>query len=439
MDRDETRDAEVVEAPGSGVTPEAEPAAASEDGRPADRAQRRGNRVLRWSLLGVILAATTGLAIAHQKSGTIKPVGVDALCPFGGVETLWTLMTSGGLVQKIAASSVVLLIMTVLLALVFGRAFCGYLCPLGALQEFVGKLRRLLGVRRPLEVPQAVDRYARLLKYVVLVGFTAATWAAAELVIRPYDPWVAWTHLTSAELLTEFSVGLGILVLSLAGSIVYDRFFCKYLCPMGALLGLASKVSIFRIRRNAETCTDCHACDRVCPSNIKVSQVETVTSMECLSCNECANACPVPGTLAMRAGEPQRAAGIKPNTVALSVVGIALVTMGLATASGNFAWTMPSVAEAVNASAGTIDVEQIRGSMTFEEVSQATGIPASAFEERFGIKPADMTKPMKDVSGTYGYDVHTDIRQFVAEKFAELQASGGSGATGTSGEAAGED
>jgi Pyruvate/2-oxoacid:ferredoxin oxidoreductase delta subunit len=387
----------------------------------------------------LILLATTGLAVAHQVGGTIKPVGVDALCPFGGVETAWKLLAAGGLLQKIAASSVVLLIMTVLLALVFGRAFCGYLCPLGALQEFVGKLRRLLGMRRPLEVPEWVDRYARLLKYVVLVGFTAATWAAAELVIRPYDPWVAWTHLTSTELLSEFSVGLGVLVLSLVGSVVYDRFFCKYLCPMGAVLGLASKVSIFRIRRDAETCTDCHACDRVCPSNIRVSQAETVTSAECLACNECANACPVPGTLAMRAGDPERATGMKPNAVALSVLGIALVTIALATASGNFAWAMPSAADAVNATAGTIDVGQIRGSMTFEEVAQATGIPGSAFEERFGVTPADMTKPMKDVAGTYGFDVHTDVRQFVAEKFAELQATGAAGTAGTSRKAAGED
>ena len=115
--------------------------------------------------------------------------------------------------------------------------------------------------------------------------------------MRPYDPWVAWAHLTSAELLTEFGIGLTVLIVSLVGSLVYERFFCKYLCPTGALLGLLAKVSFFRIKRDAGTCIDCGLCDRACPMNVEVATAAVVTSSECISCNECVNVCPVAGAL----------------------------------------------------------------------------------------------------------------------------------------------
>ena len=67
--------------------------------------------------------------------------------------------------------------------------------------------------------------------------FLLWTWQAAELVMRPYDPWVAWAHLTADDLLSTYLVGFVILVVSLAGSLVYERFFCKYLCPAGPCSG----------------------------------------------------------------------------------------------------------------------------------------------------------------------------------------------------------
>ncbi len=81
--------------------------------------------------------------------------------------------------------------------------------------------------------------------------------------------------------------------------------------------------------------------------------------------------------------------------------------------------------------------------MSFAEVSQATGIPAAEFEAQFGVKPADMTVPMKDIAATYGFDVHTDVREWIAQRMASAPAAGDgasapSGAAG-SGEAAGED
>lgn len=321
--------------------------------------------------------------------------------------------------KQIAASSVILLGVVLVTAVIFRRSFCGYICPLGAMQESFGKIGKAIWRTRRPTVPAAVDKPARYLKYVVLVVFTVWTSQAAELVIRPYDPWVAFMHITSAEVLTSFGIGLAVLGVSLAGSVVYERFFCKYLCPMGGFLGLISRFSLFKVRRETATCIDCRACDKACPVNIKVSEVETVASAECISCNECVDACPVKDTLHVATkGASAKRTVLAPGQVLASMVLIIALLVGGTTVAGAFAWTLPTLAQSATTNGGTFDVEAIRGSMSLEEVSKATGMPPKAFEDAWKIAPADMSKPMKDIAETYGFDVHTDIREFVREQLA---------------------
>ncbi|NTU72297.1 MAG: 4Fe-4S binding protein [Coriobacteriia bacterium] len=385
----------------------------------SDKPAQRASRNLRLVVLGIGLAIITGIGIAHQRG--VKVVGVDALCPFGGIETLWTLITSATLIQRVAVSSVILLGVTLAIAVVFRRAFCGYICPLGAIQEFAAKIGlKLFKGKRP-QMPAAIDKPARFLKYAILVFFAVWSWQAASLVIRPYDPWVAWMHLTSAELLAEFAIGFGVLVVSIIGSVVYDRFFCKYLCPMGGLLGAISRLSIFKVRRNDSTCTDCKLCDKVCPVNVKVSTVDVVNDAECINCNECVNVCPVKDTLVVSSG-PAPAKSLSPTMVLGLTVALVAVGIGLPTVTGSFAWTMPSLEKTVEQAGGTINVEDIKGSMTFAEISKVTGIPEEVFTEKYGVKPEEMSSKIKDLAPIYGFDVHTDLRDFIAEKLAEQPA-----------------
>ena len=180
----------------------------------SDRNGQRRSRSVRLAVLVASIAIITALGLLHQYSD-IKIVGVDALCPFGGIETLWTLISSGVLVKQIAASSVILLGVVLVVAVVFRRSFCGYICPLGALQELFGKIGKAIWPRKRPQVPAAIDRPARYLKYAILAVFAVWSWQAAALVIRPYDPWVAWMHLSSAEVFAEFTVGLVVLGVSL--------------------------------------------------------------------------------------------------------------------------------------------------------------------------------------------------------------------------------
>jgi polyferredoxin len=400
------------------VTPQEQTEPSKQPRAKSDRGRQKTSRLIRLWVLGISLAAITAVGVAHQMS--IPVVGVDALCPFGGIETLWSLVTGATFLQRIAASSLVLLIAMVATALVFRRAFCGYLCPLGALQEFSAKLGNLIFRGKRPEMPAWLDKPARWIKYIVLVGFTVWTWQAATLVMRPYDPWVAYMHLTSKELFAELGIGLAVLGVTVVGSVVYDRFFCKYACPTGAFLGAISRLSVFKVRRTESTCTSCGACDKACPVNVSVSTVAVVEDPECINCNECVNVCPVKDTLAVSApGTVATRKVVSPLAMLGVVVAIMAVTVLGATAMGSFAWTTPTLAATVEKAGGSINVEDIKGSMTFDDISKATGIPEAVFQEKYNLNEADMQTPVKELAGSHGFDVHTSLREFVKMKLEE--------------------
>ena len=378
-----------------------------------DKKTRRRARRVRWIVLGVILVGVTAVVTAHQLvSGPGKWAGIDAICPFGGLETLFSLLTGSGFIKQMAASALILLIGMLVMAVIYRRSFCGAICPLGTLQGIFGAAGRRLFKHRP-QVPRRVDAVARLIKYAVLVLFAVWTWQAAELVMRPYDPWVAWAHLTSAELFTSFGVGFAILVVSLVGSLVYDRFFCKYLCPTGALLGLLARFSVLNIRRDAAACTDCGMCDRVCTMNVKVATVDTVTSSECISCNECVNACPAAGALQVVAPSGKRI----PSLVAVGVVVAVLVAIvGITTATGTFAWQQPGLAAA--ASGGSFDTTQIKGKTSMAEIIAATDITAAELTSEWGVPAGDLDRPMSEIKDQYGFTPE-DVRAWVETRLAE--------------------
>ena len=280
---------------------------------------------------------------------------------------------------RVALSSVLLLVAAVVTALVFRRAFCGRICPLGYLQELFGGLgRRIFG--RRFTMPETLDRPARYLKYGVLALILYFTWRTGEMVIRSYDPWVAYNRLTSAELFTENAIALVVLVVVLVvvllGSLFYDRFYCKSACPMGAFLGLISRSSVFKVRRDAEDCIDCKLCDRACPVNVQVSTIGSMTSPECIDCGECVAACPAARAHGTRTRSGRTLAPVQAAVFSVALFGLLVV---IASASGAFAWTVPTLAQSV-AESGTddFDLALIKGSTVLADVADATGIPTSS-------------------------------------------------------------
>ncbi|MBN1835142.1 MAG: 4Fe-4S binding protein, partial [Spirochaetales bacterium] len=303
-------------------------------------------------------------------------------------------------------------------SVLFRRSFCGTICPLGTLQELFGRLgRRLLGRRhsaRLLVGPQRGDRAARLLKYLVLAVFTGWAFATATLAIRPYDPWAAYHHLFSADLFTEFAVGFGVLVAALAGSLLVDRLFCKYLCPMGAFLGLISRASLFKVRRNPVTCIDCGACDRSCPVNIEVSSRDTVHDWECINCNECVNSCPVPDTLRVTTRRGRR---LGPTAMLWLTAGIFTAVIAVTTLTGTFAWTVKDIRVEAREAAG-FNPNLITGRNSLSEIAEAAGLPLGMLQEAFGVSDDALDQPLKEIKDAYGFDTE-EVRELVIEKLAE--------------------
>lgn len=383
-----------------------------------DPARRRVARTVRWGLLLAVLAASTVLGLLHAKrSGSFWPVGVDALCPFGGLESLNSLILNGTYLKRVEFGSLALLIASVILLAVFGRTFCGRICPLGTLQEIFGRLgNRFLPTRRP--VPRWLDRPARFVKYGVLAVFVLWTWRAGELVMRPYDPWAAYHHLTSPELLTEIGVGAVVLLVSLIGSIVYDRFFCRYACPMGAFLGLGAKLSWFKVRRNGDSCIDCGACDTACPVALEVTTAITVDSPECIACGQCVEACPVQGALVV---SDRRGRTLSSLMVTAFTFLLFFGLVALSTAAGSFEWTKTTLSQEVQragSSGGLVDTESIKGWMSVNDIAEATGLDPKDIAGPFGIQASEYGDGMGELKELHGFEMY-DLRDHVSRLLAE--------------------
>lgn len=230
----------------------------------------------------------------------ISQASLHALCPFGGVATIYSLVTTGTFVQKIHASSVVLLGLVGIFSILFGPVFCSWLCPLGSLQEWLGKLgSRIFKKRYNHFLHPKLENILKWFRYLVLVWVIYVTAQSGQLLFATVDPYYALFNFWSGEVAIQAIVILG---LTLLGSLFVERPWCRFACPLGALLSLTNLVRIFRIRREPSTCINCKKCDNACPMKIKVSAKSIVRDLSCNSCMRCTsdNICPVPGTVEMK-------------------------------------------------------------------------------------------------------------------------------------------
>jgi len=213
------------------------------------------------------------------------------------VVSLYQFATVGTFVQKIHQSSFVLMLIAFLLAILFGPVFCGWICPLGTIQELVsGFGRKHFRKRFNHFIPYKVDVYLRYLRYVVLAWVLYMTAVTGKLIFAEYDPYFALFNFWTSEVAI---IGLSILAVTLVGSFFVERPWCKYACPYGAVLGITNLFRVFSIRRNQTTCKADGACSILCPMNIPVDSKTIVRDHQCISCMECTSeaVCPVKATV----------------------------------------------------------------------------------------------------------------------------------------------
>ena len=261
-------------------------------------------RIVQWFFFLLIALISINHTLVENGGGIpfLSTASLHALCPFGGVVTIYQYATTGTFVQKIHESAFVLMIIGFALAFLFGPVFCGWVCPLGTVQEWVGKLGRKFFKRRYNHfIPARLDNLLRYMRYLVLAWVLYVTAVSGQLIFASYDPYFAlfnfWT--------TEVAVGsLIILGLTLVLSIFVERPWCKYACPYGAVLGLTNLFRVFKIKRSESTCKADGACSIMCPMNIPVDSLKTVRDHQCISCLECTSEaiCPVAKTVVFTSG-----------------------------------------------------------------------------------------------------------------------------------------
>lgn len=249
------------------------------------------------------------IALNHylSESGNSIPIigtfSLHAACPLGGVETAVALATLGVYVPKIHPSSVVILAIILFLSLILGPVVCGYVCPLGSVQEWIGKIgKRIFGKKYNTFVPEKVDKVLRYARYLVLIIVVYLTTNSLRLVFLEVDPYYALFNFWSSEATIGSIIVLGMVLL---GSLFVERPWCKYACPFGAIVGLTNLFSVFKIRRNAHTCINCNLCTQACPMNIDVSKAQAIKDHQCIRCGLCTSegVCPVEDTVEMRFGD----------------------------------------------------------------------------------------------------------------------------------------
>jgi polyferredoxin len=227
-----------------------------------------------------------------------RPPGVEGFLPISGLMGALDWIYQGTLNTIHPAATVLLLLFTAG-ALLLRKNFCSWFCPIGFLSESLARLgRRLFG--RNFRFWKWLDILFRALKYLIL-GFFA--WAIGGMTAEALQEFIYGEYNRVGDVkmyfffaeLSTFSVVV-LLVLAV-GSILVNGFWCRYLCPYGAWLGLFSWLSPLKIRRDGDSCTDCGSCDTVCMARLPVSKKATITSVECTGCLDCVASCPVQSTL----------------------------------------------------------------------------------------------------------------------------------------------
>ncbi len=193
------------------------------------------------------------------------------------------------------------LALIIFITVVFRTGFCGWICPLGTIFDFVRGLGKGIG-RLPFVKPinkkykkwvknnrgilDKIDKYARYFKYVFFLWILQAAFLDLATIKNGDE------H----GLITVLYFVIAVLVVGL----FVDRSWCKYACPLGAAIGLFGKLSPTRVSRDEDLCISCSICSRACPMNIDVANKKYVKDLDCNTCVKCVDVCPVDGALDLR-------------------------------------------------------------------------------------------------------------------------------------------
>jgi polyferredoxin len=250
-----------------------------------------------------------------------RPAGIEGFLPISGLLGLREWIETGSL-NPVHPAAIIILVCAIVVSLAFRRSFCSFICPVGTISEVGWKWGFSL-FRRNFRLPKPLDFILRSIKYLLLAFFIGSIFLLMDHEQVQAFITSDYHRLADYRLLkfflypsTTLLVILGVLLLF---SLLVRNPFCRYLCPYGALLGFASFLSPFAVRRRKDLCISCGACNSVCPSRLPIMEKSRVSSPECIGCWRCISYCKADGALHM---------SLFPNRWIISGLVFALLVVG---------------------------------------------------------------------------------------------------------------
>lgn len=234
-----------------------------------------------------------------------RPAGVEGFLPIGAL-LAWKQWATTGVWDSFHPAAMVVLLYAAAISLLFRKSFCSWFCPVGTLSEWLWRIGQRL-LKNTIQLPRVLDVPLRMVKYLLLAFFVTIVFRMPSADIASFlsSPYYKLADVKMLHFFTRIGTVAAATVAALVlFSVVIKNFWCRYLCPYGALMGLLALIGPSAIHRNPGTCTNCLKCTRICPSHLPVHRTVRLISPECSGCLDCVHICPAAGTLSMKAAVP---------------------------------------------------------------------------------------------------------------------------------------
>ncbi len=246
-------------------------------------------------------------AIGAASGPVDRPASVEAFLPISALLGLKRLVLTGKW-DEIHPAGLTIFLVILSTALLLRKGFCGWACPVGGLSRLTEGLGRRLGMgwNPPawLDYPLMAPKYLLMAFFLFIILYKMDLGAVDAFLRSPYNVAV------DAKMLLFFihpsNTTVVALLLLLLLSLAIPNFWCRYLCPYGALLGLVALLSPVHLVRDGDSCIHCSKCSRSCPTGVDVQKKSVVNTPECMGCLECMAVCPVDGCIRLKAGHGLR-------------------------------------------------------------------------------------------------------------------------------------
>lgn len=280
-------------------------------------------------------------AIGNSEHYVPRPPSVEGFLPISALLGFKRFVLTGHY-DNIHPAGLTIFMAALVIGLLLRKGFCGWICPIGAVSNFAEwaglKMRSLVRTPAWLDYPLLSLKYLLLAFFCYVILWKMELKAIEGFMRTPYN--IAADAKMLMFFLDPSGLALGIMAFLVVISFVQRNFWCRYLCPYGALLGLLALGSPCRVKRDATTCIDCKKCNKRCPASIRISEKNTVRSPECIGCLECVAACPQKNCLTLAAGTKKQ---VSPYLLPGAVLGIFFLFWIGAVLTGHWHTQVPDV------------------------------------------------------------------------------------------------